>query len=50
MEALGGINIREYFDDENSHCVVKDYKIKVAESIEKYSSKYEEKVEYKEGV
>ena len=50
MEALGGINIREYFDDENSHCVVKDYKIKVADSIEKYSSEYEEKVEHKEGV
>lgn len=46
MEALGGINIREYFDDENSHCIVKDYKINVDESIEKYSSEYEDKIEH----
>lgn len=46
MESLGGINIREYFDDENSHCIVKDYKINVNDSIEKYSSEYEDKIEH----
>ena len=46
MEALGGINIREYFDDENSHCIVKDYKINVNDSIEKYSNEYEDKIEH----
>lgn len=46
MEALGGINIREYFDDENSHCIVKDYKINVNDSIEKYSNDYEDKIEH----
>ncbi len=41
MESLGGINIREYFDNENTHSVVKDYVIKVDESINKYSAIYE---------
>ena len=50
MEALGGINTREYFDNENSHCIVKNYKINVNDSIEKYYSEYEDKVEHKEGV
>ncbi len=43
MEALGGQMIKEYFDEEYSHCIVKDYKINVDESIEKYSNIYEEK-------
>ena len=42
MEALGGIMIKEYFDDEYSNCIVKDYKINVDESIEKYSKIYED--------
>ena len=33
MESLGGINIREYFDNKNAHCIVKDYKINVDECI-----------------
>lgn len=41
MEALGGVNIREYYDDENAHCVVKDYEIDVNESLSKYKDKYE---------
>ena len=45
IEALGGINIREYFDNENSHSIVKDYKINVNDSIEKYSSEYEKNIE-----
>ena len=45
IEALGGINIREYFDNENSHSIVKDYKINVNDSIETYSSEYEKNIE-----
>jgi len=41
MEALGGINIREYFDDQNAHCIVKDYEIDVDESIRNYKAIYE---------
>lgn len=41
MEALGGVNVREYFDNENAHCTVKDYEINVNESINKYSTVYE---------
>ena len=43
MEALGGQMIKEYFDDEFSNCIVRDYKINVDESIGKYSNIYEEK-------
>ena len=46
MESLGGINTREYFDDENAHCIVKDYKINVDESIKNNSIIYEEKIEH----
>ena len=45
MESLGGIMINEYFDNEYSNCIVKDYKINVDESIEKYSNIYEDKIE-----
>ncbi len=41
MEALGGVNVREFFDDENAHCIVKDYVINVNESISKNSIIYE---------
>lgn len=44
MESLGGIMINEYFDNEYSNCIVKDYKINVDESIEKYSNIYEDKI------
>ncbi len=45
MEALGGINVREYFDDENAHCIVKDYEIDVNESISNHSAIYEPMIE-----
>lgn len=45
MEALGGVNIREFFDDENAHCVVKDYEINVNESIRKNAEIYEPMIE-----
>lgn len=41
MEALGGINTREFFDNENAHCIVKYYEINVNESIRKNSVIYE---------
>ena len=41
MESLGGKNVREYYDDEFAHCIVKDYIINVNESIEKYKEQYE---------
>ena len=40
MQALGANLIREYYDDENVHCVVQDYIINVDESIEKYKYLY----------
>ena len=42
MESLGGINIREYYDDEYAHCVVKDYTINVDNAIEENRKKYEQ--------
>lgn len=41
MESLGGINIREYYDDEYAHCVVKYYTINVDNAIEENRNKYE---------
>ncbi len=46
IEALGGINIREFFDSENAHCIVKDYEIDVDESISKNSIIYEPMVKH----
>ena len=46
IELLGGINTREYFDEENAHCIVKDYTINVDESIKNNSIIYEEKIEH----
>lgn len=45
MEALGGINVREFFDNENAHCVVKDYEINVEESINNNADIYEPMVQ-----
>lgn len=45
MESLGGINIREYYDDENAHCIVKDYEIHVNDSIKNNSTIYEPMIE-----
>ncbi len=41
IESLGGKNIKEFFDNENAHCIVKDYEINVNESINHYSAIYE---------
>lgn len=45
MESLGGINIREYYDDENANCIVKDYEINVNDSIKNNSTIYEPIIE-----
>lgn len=45
MEALGGINVREFFDNENAHCVVKDYEINVEKSISNNADIYEPMVQ-----
>lgn len=41
MEALGGVNIREYYDDENAHCIIKDYEIDVKKSLLEHKKEYE---------
>ncbi len=41
MEALGGVNTKEFFDDENAHGIIKDYKIDVDESLKKHFAIYE---------
>lgn len=50
MEALGGVNVREFFDDENAHCIVKDYEINVNESIIKNSETYEPMIQIDENI
>ncbi len=42
MEALGGKRVKEYYDDENAHCIVVAYNIDVKESLEKYKNLYEQ--------
>lgn len=41
MEALGGVMVREYYDDLNAHCVVRDYEIEVDSSIRNHETIYE---------
>jgi len=41
MEALGGKRIKEYYDDENAHCMVVDYNIEVKRALESYKDIYE---------
>ena len=41
IESLGGKNIREYFEDEFDHCIVKDYIINVKTAIDSNKDKYE---------
>lgn len=43
MEALGGIRVREYYDDINAHCTVVDYNIDVKKALEEHSE-YEKMV------
>ena len=33
MEALGGIRVKEYFEDEHAHCTVVDYNIDVKKAL-----------------
>ena len=33
MEALGGVRIREYYDEADAHCVVVDYHIDVKKAL-----------------
>ncbi len=44
MEALGGVRIKEYYDDQYAHCTVVDYVINVDESLEKYKDIYEPQI------
>ena len=41
IESLGGVNVREYFEDEYDHCIVKDYIINVNDSIENNKGEYD---------
>ncbi len=41
MEALGGTRVREYYDNENAHCIVVDYTIDVSKSLEAHRQEYE---------
>lgn len=41
MEALGGTRVREYYDNENAHCIVVDYTIDVSKSLEDHRQEYE---------
>ena len=46
IEALDGILIKECFEEEIAHCVVRNYKINVNDSLNKYSNQYEDKIEH----
>lgn len=41
MQALGGVLVREYYEDKEYHCVVQDYVIDVNKEINKYREIYE---------
>ena len=41
IEALGGVMLREYFDSEIDHCMVRDYEIDVDSSLARFSETYE---------
>ena len=43
MEALGGVRVREYYDEINAHCTVVDYNIDVRKALEEHSE-YEKKI------
>ena len=46
MEALGGIKVNEYYNEENDYTII-NYNINVKESLEKYSSIYEPYIKQK---
>ena len=37
MEALGGVRVKEYYDDINAHCTVVDYNIDVRKALEEHT-------------
>ena len=41
MEALGGVNIRGFYDEKNAHCIVRNYEINVDESVRNNLAIYE---------
>ena len=41
IETLGGVMLREYFDSEVDHCMVRDYEIDVDSSLARFSETYE---------
>ncbi len=43
MEALGGVRIREYYDDVYAHCTVVDYNIDVKKALQEHSE-YEDMI------
>ena len=43
MEAMGGVRIREYYDDQDAHCTVVDYNIDVKKALREHPE-YEEKI------
>ena len=47
MEALGGVRIREYYDDQDAHCVVVDYNIDVKKALAEHPE-YEGYISYRE--
>lgn len=38
MESLGGVRVREYYDDVNAHCTVVDYNIDVKKSLDEHQN------------
>ena len=47
MEALGGVRVREYYDDEDAHCIVVDYNIDVKKALAEHPE-YEEYLAHRE--
>ena len=41
MKSLGGVLLKEYYDEENANAIVQDYIIDVEESIENNKEEYE---------
>ena len=41
MEALGGVRIRQYYDDQDAHCTVVDYNIDVKKALAEHAEEYE---------
>lgn len=50
MEALGGVRVREYYDDRYAHCVVVDYTIDVQKALKEHAAQYEQRIAAPEGL